>query len=194
MRVRRLTLPAAMAAACCGGAAAASAITGSAPSHVHDEVDARHLRARPGTEILGASADDPVGGPQWAVRRSSSETGSLCVEIGRFDGRVFGAIAGDGTVTSQPLADHGTCATAEGGPLVVVARFAATDALDARTVVYGHVGQDVRRVVVRAGAHEREVPVGAGGTFVWPVTGIRDPGDITIEATSTAGVLSAERL
>lgn len=64
-----------------------------------------------------ARTQDPRGGPDWAVRVYRSRTGATCPELGRTDGRQFGARSGEG-VTPVPLAAAGSCGDLGASPAV----------------------------------------------------------------------------
>lgn len=123
-----------------------------------------------GTErIASVRAEDPDGGPPWAVKVGRAEPGLVCLNVGQVQGGQLGIRGLDGRFRTSAVGGADQCAVrpvndellANGRTFVGRTRAGST------SVVYGLVGPDVERVVVRYpdGASAR-LPLSPDGVFV----------------------------
>lgn len=170
-----------------GIAAASELIVPAAPEVV--DTDPPALLPGPGEPVLGALAEDPAGGPQWAVRTYISETQLLCAEAGRLYGGMFGDFDDEGRFVPRPDGPTGTCGDGGVDALIAVARRVAPHAgRPARTVIYGASERGPIDIVLEPGGGEpaRDLPVGARGSFIGVLDGPRD-GPLALEAKLADG-------
>lgn len=153
-----------------GAAFAASyALTGNAIPGARDADVPPEATPRPGSaQLVDVRAEDPGDAPPWTLRLSTSQTGQLCVAIGQEVDGEFGLVGLDGRFRQLPLVGVDSCATREGPPPAMIGAriFDAQRPSEARTVVYGVAGTGLREATVRAGGEERELELGAGGSFL----------------------------
>jgi hypothetical protein len=117
------------------------------------------------SHVLPMRADDPGGGPAWALRVGRSRTGAICTTVGQEVGGEFGVVGLDDRF--RPLADGAVDGCGKEGSTLIGARvFDARRAADARTVVNGVAGPDARSVSVAAIGRDHEAAVGPGGSFL----------------------------
>jgi hypothetical protein len=118
-------------------------------------------------------ADDPAGGPKWALRVGRSRTGAICSTVGREVGGEFGLIGLDNRF--RPLAEGAvdSCGIERRGAssLIGARVMDARRVADVRTLVSGVAGEGLRAVSVDAGGRRHKVDVGPGGTFVLALPG-----------------------
>jgi hypothetical protein len=160
------------------GVAAASAVTETPP-----EKEPPEMAPQNGTEAIGARAEDPAGGPGWAVRRYTSTSGAACVEVGRYDGETFGVVDASGALTPQPLGVGATCGELDqDAALVAVNRYAAREGQPARTVLFGRSDTRVADVAMKPDATVQRDPAEAKDrTFVLVVPRLLDAQEMPLE-------------
>lgn len=185
--MRRAVIAVALMLAATGaGIAAASAVVNrEAPFEQAPD----RLLPGPAELLTGASAADPAGGPDWAVRTYVSRTGLLCAERGRLAGDVFGDLDEQGRLEPRPAGPTGSCGDAAEDPvLAAVDRIAAREGRPAVTIVYGASLRRPRTAVVSPGDGPPEsLPIGARGTFIGRFDGLRDPETLPLEVTLAGG-------
>jgi hypothetical protein len=166
-----------------GIAAASTLIAGSTTSEPAPE----HLLPGPAELMVGARADDPSGGPEWAARTYVSRTGLLCVERGRLVAGIFGDLDAEGRIEPRPGGPTGIC----GDPADVVAgveQLPARGGDPDRTVV---LGASLRRpssvTVTPAGSPPVELAAGSRGAFIGVFPGLRDPRELPLAVVQGDG-------
>ena len=170
-----------------GIAAASEFVVPAAPVVVDPDPPA--LLPGPDEPLAGTVADDPDGGPQWAVRTYVSQTQLLCAEAGRLYGGIFGDLDDNGRFVPRPNGPTGTCGDGDVDALIAAARRVAAHAgRPARTVVFGASERRPREIVLDAGAGEpaRDLPIGARGSFIGVLDGVRE-GPLALVATLADG-------
>ena len=178
--MRALLAIALLLAATGAGSATASAFVDG--GEVSFEREPEHLLPGPAELAAGARAADPAGGPAWAVRTYVSRTGRLCAERGRVAAGEFGDLGEEGRLEPRPAGPTGVCADPGRDPVVAaVDRVAAHGAAPARTVVFGASLRRPARAVLRPeGAPELELPIGARGSFIAVLPGLREPATLPL--------------
>jgi hypothetical protein len=122
-----------------------------------------------GTAVIGATAPDPNGGPDFAVRVYASETGLTCPESGRVKDGVYGQQYPEGW-QDLPISSGGSCADLDGQPVgFAVANHTAQGDIAAYALVFGSVSEDVRSVSLTLNGQSQELPL-SSGTFIAPTT------------------------
>lgn len=188
---RIVLLIAACSAAAVGGVAAASALTPSAPKP--SSVDAS-AKARPGSMHTKAMTPDPAGGPKWAVRSYTGQGGDSCVVAARLEGARFGPLVA-GSVRNIDVDGAGSCADlAADGVQLVVQRTAATNDTDARTVIYGRVGESIAHVGYVGSGTPTTMPLADDGSFITVVSGLLDPTTVRVRLTGRDGTMTESGL
>jgi hypothetical protein len=175
MRRGLIALLAVALATCAGIAAASELVVPSAPVVVDPEPPA--LLPGPAEPLTGAVADDPDGGPQWAVRTYVSQTQLLCAEAGRLYAGIFGDLDDEGRFVPRPNGPTGTCGDGSVDPLIAAARRVAAHAgRPARTIVFGASEREPRGIELEAGDADapRALPIGARGSFIGVLEGLRE--------------------
>jgi hypothetical protein len=162
-----------------GIATASELVAGGEPP----DVQLPELLPGPGAPVPGAVAADPDGGPAaWAVRTYVSQTWLLCAEAGRAVNGAFGDIDGEGRLVARPPGPTGTCADPHSDPLIATVRRIAGP--PERTVVFGASGREPRSVTLAVGEDPPlPLPVGARGSFIGVLEGLRDPASVRLDAT-----------
>lgn len=186
--LRPVILTLVFAGTCAGGAAAGSVMTPNEPEP--DTTGPKAVKARPGSESIGARASDPTSALGWAVRRYSSETGLDCAEAGRYDGRSFGRERSNGEVDQQPADEAGTCAVPNGEPVEpVFNRYPKAGGSRGRSVLFGQTRVDVKRLEVQTDGARIDLPRAADGTFLLVLPGLREASELPVTATLVDGSL-----
>jgi hypothetical protein len=146
-----------------------------------------------GAAVIGATAPDPDGGPDFAVRVYRSEAGQTCPEAGRTSEGRFGTVwPGEGFVELE-LASAGACADLDEQPVgFAVSDHPAVDDVDAHAVLFGSVADGVTAVSVVNGGRSESLEI-VSGTFILPSTrevldgaeliAMTGKGDVTYDVT-----------
>jgi hypothetical protein len=132
------------------------------PAQVPDEQTPLAGTAR----VSAVRAPDPTGSYPWAIRIARSKTGFTCTTVGQVHDRVFGLVGLDGVFRRLPGELSDACG--QGGALVG-ARI--VDGKPVRTIVYGAAGDRLRRATLLTAKGERDLKLGAHGTFVAALAG-----------------------
>jgi hypothetical protein len=188
---RALTAIVLMLAATGAGIAAASAIV---PQPREFEQQPDRLLPGPAEPMTGATAAEPRGGPDWAVRTYVSRTGLLCTERGRLRGDVFGDLREDGGFEPRPPGATGMCGDGRQDPvLAAVDRLPAHAGQPEVTIVYGTSLRRLRAVTVEPdGGEPVDLPIGARSTFIGRFAGLRTPAALPLTVVFADG--SSERI
>jgi hypothetical protein len=154
----------------CAGLAAIASARVQKVEPLPDEPMADSAEVRPaGTAVIGATAPDPDGGPDFAVRVYPSETGMTCPEAGRVKDGVFGQQYPEGW-QELPVNSGGSCADLDGQPVgFAVANHPAQGDIGAYALVFGSVSEDVVSVSITLNGTSRELPL-SSGTFIAPTS------------------------
>ena len=108
------------------------------PAHVPDE-----QTPLAGTAVVSSlRAADPGNGLPWTVRVARSKTGFTCTTVGQVDKGVFGLTGLDGVFRRLPAELSDACG--QGGTLTGARALVADRVRDARTIVYGTAGEQLR--------------------------------------------------
>jgi hypothetical protein len=132
------------------------------PAQVPDEQTPLAGTAR----VSAVRAKDPLGGYPWAIRIARSKTGFTCTTVGQVHDRVFGLVGLDGVFRRLPGELSDACG--QGGALVGAR---VVDGDPVRTIVYGAAGDRLRAATLLTANGERELLIGAHGTFVAALIG-----------------------
>ncbi|HYZ28364.1 MAG TPA: hypothetical protein VE570_04850 [Thermoleophilaceae bacterium] len=137
------------------------------PGPPRGDVPAR-LLPRPGTVRLDPlRVPDPNGGPAWGVRIATSRDGSTCYAFGRVQQGRLGVLDAQGRFRPLPLAGTGSCGDLSVDPVAFDIRRVRTAAGQARTLVGGVAGPEVRRLVADRPLPARMLtPSRAGGFLI----------------------------
>jgi hypothetical protein len=139
-----------------------------------------------GTERLGPTAADPLGGIDWAVRSYASTSGGSCVEVGRVSDGRFGQIDAAGAHRAFPLDESGTCGDLTAEPLIVaINSYPARADRGAQTVVFGLAAPTVAGVLVQrpGGAAAARPAISATGGFLLPLAGTIAASELPVTIT-----------
>lgn len=121
------------------------------------------------TAVIGATAPDPDGGPDFAVRVCRSETGMTCPESGRVKDGEYGQQYPEGW-QALPISSGGACSDLDGQPVgFAVNSHAAQGDIPAYALVFGSVSENVTAVSITLDGSTRDLPV-SSGTFIVPTT------------------------
>jgi hypothetical protein len=168
----RLTRPVRLSAAALGagvlGVSAASAVVGGSPGPPPSQVPVA------GSERVGPTAPDPVGGLDWAVRVYRSVSGASCAEVGRVHQGRFGQNDASGAFAPLALDAGGVCGDLTAEPVIVAVNAYTTRAVgETRTVLFGRARDGVTGVLVRrrGSTAEARLRIGATGGFLLPLAG-----------------------
>ena len=149
-------------------------------------------RVAPGTSrVLNVRAADGDALP-WTVRVSRSVAGLDCSTVGQMRGADFGLVGLDGVFRTVPEANADAC----GDPdrLLGERVFAARDARNVRTVVYGVAGAGLERVTLTpAGGREQVVPHSPEGGFAVALRGYPEDVAATVTLRLAGGVTRTQR-
>jgi hypothetical protein len=132
------------------------------PTQVPDEQTPLAGTAR----VSAVRAGDPQGSFPWAIRIARSKTGFTCTTVGQVHDGVFGLVGLDGVFRRLPGELSDSCG--QGGALVGTR---VVDGDPVRTIVYGAAGDRLRKVTLLTARGERDLRLGADGTFVAALTG-----------------------
>lgn len=123
--------------------------------------------------VAQARADDPDGGPPWALRVVRSRTGLACVTVGQLDGEAFGLIGLDRRFRRLPLALVDSCGQLSAGapPLAGARLLASPRREDARSVIYAYGRPGLVEAVVESADGARRVAPAADGSVVTVLRG-----------------------
>ena len=139
-----------------------------------------------GTAVIGATASDPDGGPDLAVRVYRSEAGMTCPESGRVQDGAYGTVWPDEGFVELEQAPAGACADLNEQPVgFAVSHRPADGDVPASATIFGSVSADVRAVSVTLEGKTQQLELVAG-TFIVPVTlEVLDGAELVV--TTTAG-------
>lgn len=154
------------------------------------EAVAPEMRVRPQTmQVSAVRAPDPGGAPAWTVRSVRTVTGELCLTVGQRRDSQFGLVGLDGRFRrlAPSIVDGCTEMSGKGLELSAARVLDGATRRDVRTVVYGLVGHDVRRVELRGGRATRRLPID-DGRFVAVVRGYPEDRPLTVVTTGARGV------
>jgi hypothetical protein len=118
-----------------------------------------------GTAVVSSlRAKDPGNGLPWTVRVARSKTGFTCTTVGQVKDGVFGLTGLDGVFRRLPGELSDACG--QGGTLTGARALVADRVRDARTIVYGAAGGQLRSATLTTASGTRRLEVGPGGTYV----------------------------
>lgn len=172
-----------------------------APFAADSQTPAQRVQAG-SSRVLALRAADPArGAAPWALRVSRSAAGLTCSTVGQEQGGVFGLVGLDHRLRSLPEANADAC----GHELMGTRVFDAGREQDVRTVVYGVVGADLRRVTLSvAGGTARTLRHTSDGGFlavlrgypedVQPVVTVSRAGKTTRYAFASGGLVVPDPL
>ena len=154
------------------GAGMGTALSSAAGTNVSEEPDATYLTPVSGSQVVEGDVADPSGGPSWAVRRYTGQTGLDCYEVGQTSNGEFGEVHRGKFQASPSDQPTGTCGdlssptlSPDGAQLGIYRRFDGAKTAE-RSVLYGIARKDVERVVVSTPDGNRTLQVGPAGTFL----------------------------
>jgi hypothetical protein len=185
----RRTRPAKLTAAA-PGAAALGVSAASALVPTPDALAPQSAVPVAGSERLGPTAADPLGGNDWALRTYTSTSGGNCVEVGRVSDGRFGQIDAAGAYREQPLDASGTCGDLAAEPVIVaINAYPPRADRGAQTVVFGLASPAVAGVLVqRPGEAIAARPaIGATGGFLLPLAGTIAASELPVTVTLDDG-------
>jgi hypothetical protein len=167
------------------GVSAASALIGGPGAPV-----AQDPTPVPGSERIGPTVPDPVGGLAWALRVYTSTSGGDCVEVGRMSGGRFGQLDAGGAF--QPAAPDagGTCGALASEPSILALNtYPERAGRAARTVLFGLASPAVGGVLVqpRDGSTVLRLAIAATGGFLLPLAGAIAAGELPVTVTLADG-------
>lgn len=137
------------------------------------------------SEVVAPRANDPAGGPPWALRISRSTTGYTCTTVGQVRDGNFGLIGIDGHFRLLPEGVTDACANE--APLVGARVVAADTAGEVRSIVYGVGGSQLRSVTLVTTDGSRLLKLGARGAFVAALAGYPEDRAIRVHLTFAGG-------
>jgi hypothetical protein len=194
---RSLLLAAALALIVAGSAMAGTLyVLRGSPIPAPEERDAGPAQTvAPGTSVvLPLRADDPAGGPPFAMRIARSRTGLICATVGQIEGGDFGLVGLDRRF--RPLAEGAVDSCGErrdNAASLVGARVLDADRrADVRTVVSGIAGPNLRSAQVRTGATTRTLELGPGGTFISVIRGYPEDVGVRVRLRFADGHVESE--
>lgn len=153
------------------------------------ETVAPEMQVRPQTvQVSALRATDPGGAPPWTVRSVRTVTGELCLTVGQRRDEDFGLVGLDGRfrTLAPSIVDGCTETTGKGLELSAARVLDGATRRDVRTVLYGLVARDVRRVILRDGNATRRLAV-EDGRFVAVVRGFPEDRPMTVVAITARG-------
>jgi hypothetical protein len=123
-----------------------------------------------GTGVIGATAPDPAGGPDWGIRLARSQHGAPCFAVGRvFHGKIGRYDTRTGVFRALPMRGPGSCSTRRLEPREVAWSMDSRPAFrgePARSVIYGVVGSDVAKLEVHGPDGIRPLPLSKLRAFI----------------------------
>jgi hypothetical protein len=135
------------------------------------------------SHVLPMRADDPAGGPAFALRVATSRVGGICSTVGQVEHGDFGLVGLDRRF--RPMADGvvDSCGQNrdDAASLVGVRVLDADRPEEVRSVVSGVGGPALRSAVVVAANAPRNLDIGPDGTFITAVRGY--PEDLGIRVS-----------
>ena len=188
-------LPTILVALVIGGAGAGSAaatltVLRGSPIPAPRSVDLQPaMTARASTQQVNPlRSAAPAGGPVFALRTGTSETGLRCVTVGEISEGRFGLTGTDGAFRDMPPALVDGCGTlSDRSAAVVGARvFDSPRYADVRTVVYGIAGRAVRSATAIVRGREQRLPL-SGGAFVLTLPGYREDSEPRVRLSFSSG-------
>lgn len=188
-----VVLASALAVGLAGTAAAATLVALQAtvvPGPQRAEV-APEMRVLPQTaRVLSLRAADPGRAPAWALRSVRTVTGERCLTVGQRRGETFGLVGLDGRFRALDASIVDGCTEPVGGGLELTGARVLDGARtsDVRTVVYGLVGRDVRRVVLQTAMTSRRLAV-RDGAFLAVARGYPEDQPLTVTAITAGGIV-----
>jgi hypothetical protein len=187
----KIRLIAAVVFCVCAGVASASVLVPLPGADSISGPDA--LQPDGGSVATGATAADPAGGPDWAVRVYRSKTGQTCPEAGRVYDGDFGVVDDAGRFTALPVAPSGSCNDLEHNVAAfAVNRYAETRTQGLRSVLFGVVSSNVRSVTLRIAGSVQSLEL-VGGSFL-VVRADDELDDSRLDFTSTDGKTTSYEL
>jgi len=174
-----------MVAAAAAGVAAASVLTSSSAVS-QTPVPRDELPAQ--TDELGAQADDPRGGPRWAVRILDRTAGSRCIAAVRTQDGVVGSVDEAGHLSPTPPVRTGSCADPRSGPLqLALAQIGGAGAMGPRSVLLAIADSSVAAVAVAGPDGSRPVQLDASRSFLVVHEGLAAVGSWSVTITMNDG-------
>lgn len=147
-------------------------------------VPARQTPTAGSSTVAEPRAEDPVGGPPWALRVAKTASGLTCTTVGQIRGGVFGIVGEDHAFRVIPATVTDAC----GAGVLLGSRIVADpNPARVRSIVYGVAGPRVRRVVLQTTTMRRALPLGAGGTFVASLRGYPEDTAPRVAITDASG-------
>ncbi|MEA2445803.1 MAG: hypothetical protein QOJ12_3095, partial [Thermoleophilales bacterium] len=125
------------------------------------------------SHVLPQRADDPAGGPPFALRLSRSRTGFVCSTVGQVGGGDFGLVGLDRRFRPFDEGVVDSCGQRRDNAATLI----GARVLDARppgnirTVVSGVAGPQLRQAFIQVGGDQRRLTSGPDGTFITVVRG-----------------------
>ena len=167
---RTLLIALALVLVLAGAATAAILITRGAPLPAANSRDlqSQGVPLAATARLAGLDAPDPrAGEPPWDIRLSRTAAGETCTAVGQVLGSQFGIVGLDHVFRALPLGGVDACGVAAPeGPLLAGARvFVGADPSQARTVINGVAGPDVRSVTVVRARRPAATAARTGGQF-----------------------------
>jgi hypothetical protein len=168
---RTVLLALALSLLLAGVAAAAILITQGTPLSAPNAQDLQSsgVPVPASARLAGLDASDPnPAEPPWDIRLSRTRAGETCTAVGQVLGGHFGIVGLDHSFRALPLGGVDACGVAAPhGPVLAGARvFVGASAQDARTVVNGVAGTDVRSVTAFGPEGARALALGPQGSFI----------------------------
>ena len=181
-----------------GTASAAAALTALTGSPLPGSADAYTVSPAPGTTRVGETrAEDPDGGPPWAVRLGAAEAGLVCLGIGQVQDGQLCLVGLDAVFRPVPPAGADDCGAPPTGTRSTVGTrtFLGEPRSRSVTVVYGLRAPEGSSVAVRyADGAFRALPVAPDGSFIVARRGNLTPQSPQIEIGLPGGKLDVVRL
>jgi len=140
------------------------------------------------SDELGAQADDPRGGPRWAVRILDRNAGSRCIAAVRMQNGVVGSVDEDGRLVPTPAVRTGSCADPRSEPLqLALARIGGRGASGPRSVLVAIADSSVAAVAVVGPDGARSVKLDASGSFLVVYEGLAAVDSWSVTVTMNDG-------
>lgn len=154
---------------------------------------APEMRVRQATvRVASLRVADPAGALAWTVRSVRSVTRETCLTVGQRRGDTFGLVGLDGRFrTLDPAIVDGCTSSTTGLALSGARVLDGRRREDVRTIVYGLVGRDVRRVDLRTGSTTGRLAV-EGGRFLAVLRGYPEDRPVRLTAVTANGARTQE--
>lgn len=146
------------------------------------------IRAPLDARLSPTRVADPDGGLPWGARTYISAGGQNCLVIGRVKAGRVGLVTQRGF---EPLSAKapGTCAPVSD---IQIATRTYPDSTPARSVLFGLVGRNVRRVDLVIGGRTEKLPIAADGVFLKVLSGTNAFRSSTVRIVTPGKVVSRQ--